>query len=871
VRNGNVTTSSSTSKLEAGGTDPNYSASSTPKFLELEPTSILDDPYQVREQSAQTETDSSAEIDLELGGSSGGNSNSNGQGSSSSSFEELVQSIRALGVRQPIEVEEIAPQRYKVVTGHRRLAAARVLKLPTIPCMVRLPGIGAGANSGSGKSSQTQTQASIVYGRVLVQLAENQVRVGMDVLDQAIALKMGKVLADIQKALDYLELVATTITNANGASIQSASLRPNVVVPVAPSEVEIAGLPSNRHRLERYERYLKELKALLVSDEVAEVLATIQSQVVYRVSVPIASSGSDAARRGTGTNTDIQAKYSYRLTDQALTAWSVIEKASGFSKASRIALLHFLQIEPDIVQALRDFLGRQWLKSYIGSSQSPGAVAGAGNGDLATDAASVSLNVSLPAQATATLTKAHLQAVLAVKGSYRREVVFAYLNWLKETILHDIDRDLDRDQKITGRVGNTGAAKPQSSRSGTKIQATQTQRIKIRRWFETKEVEKLAKALEETLLLAQYSSLSASTSTTTLPADEAETEDEGDTADYDEGISTAPAAAPQLQAFDEGFFQRLVISTLVTPPLSSTASAQSLLATDTRLTPGDDNYIEDSDGDGDGDGDESALENNGGLGLGREYSPSQRRGSSDFDASSDGGDRVGKSDFAKAQQHKRTGSRSGSDDGDDEDDQDFYGYDGNASGGGGGGGYGGGGWQAEGDADFEGPATPEAAFEQLSANVKQTLEELVASGRVNDTMLTRLARLNITDRTRLVEIMAQHPELTTRTIYRFISQLNKDVLFEEALAEALGEGGVETEALQTQPQAQELERTSAEKLSTAISQMEESVTGVTDILDYLRYFTPEGNGQISQLPEPHGVYLTQLLGVLKQALEDAGI
>jgi hypothetical protein len=830
-----------------GATGSGRMGSGTYKFLELDPYSILDDQYQVREQWDRTQArtqvqemqmlpdpDAStlaasasafgsssssgwaragqasvSEIDLELdwsGSSSSSSSSSgaggvgNGQGSSSSSFEELVQSIRALGVRQPIEVEEILPEQYKVVTGHRRLAAARVLKLPTIPCMVRLPGVGADANSGSGNSAvssmtltQPQIQASLVYDRVLIQLAENQVRADMDVLDRAIALKMAKVLADIKKALGYLELVATTaataITNANG------------VVPVAPSEDEIAGLPSNRHRLARYEQYLAELKALLVSDEVAEVLATIQNQVVYRVSVPITSNGSDALRgTDSGTDTDIAGKYSYKLTDQALTAWSVIEKASGVSKASRVALLHLLQIEPDIVQALRDFLSGSWIKSYLQPYLHHHFLTQTETGASPSNS-SLSLSVKLPAQATSTLTKAHLQAVFMINGSYRREVVLAYLDWLKETLSQALP------------IGASPAARPLQ--------------IKIRHWFDTREIEKLAKALDAS-----------------LPS----------------------------PALDQAFFRNLVISTLLAPS-SSSASGQSATQ-----EPEPDFESADADDQTEAEGvdaeeEESTLENSGSPapqftngtpdGASNNYN-----NSSIFGSSGDGSVGKGSTGFAKTR--NRTGSRSDTEDG--EADDDFYGYDGASSGGGGGGGgrqpdgYDG----YDGNTDFEGPTTPEAAFEQLPATAKQTLEEMVASGRVNDTMLTRLARLTITDRTRLVEILALHPEFTARTIYRFISQLNKDVLFEEALAEALGEGGIETEVARFL-QAQEAERTDDEKLSTATSQMVESITGVTDILDYLRRFTPDNNGQVVQLPEPHGAYLVQILTLLKQALGDAGI
>ena len=49
----------------------------------------------------------------------------------------LVDSIKAVGVLQPVLVRELAPGEYEIIAGERRYRAARRAGLPTIPAIVR--------------------------------------------------------------------------------------------------------------------------------------------------------------------------------------------------------------------------------------------------------------------------------------------------------------------------------------------------------------------------------------------------------------------------------------------------------------------------------------------------------------------------------------------------------------------------------------------------------------------------------------------------------------------------------------------------------------------------------------------------------------
>ena len=51
---------------------------------------------------------------------------------------ELAESIKALGIIQPITVRKLDSNKYQLVSGERRLSAARLIKLETIPTYIRI-------------------------------------------------------------------------------------------------------------------------------------------------------------------------------------------------------------------------------------------------------------------------------------------------------------------------------------------------------------------------------------------------------------------------------------------------------------------------------------------------------------------------------------------------------------------------------------------------------------------------------------------------------------------------------------------------------------------------------------------------------------
>jgi ParB family transcriptional regulator, chromosome partitioning protein len=53
------------------------------------------------------------------------------------SLQELAQSIRSQGLMQPVLVRQIAPERYEIIAGERRVRAARIAGIDEVPVLVK--------------------------------------------------------------------------------------------------------------------------------------------------------------------------------------------------------------------------------------------------------------------------------------------------------------------------------------------------------------------------------------------------------------------------------------------------------------------------------------------------------------------------------------------------------------------------------------------------------------------------------------------------------------------------------------------------------------------------------------------------------------
>ena len=51
-------------------------------------------------------------------------------------LSELADSIKSLGLIEPLVVREISPNRYEIIAGERRWRASMIAKLTEVPCLI---------------------------------------------------------------------------------------------------------------------------------------------------------------------------------------------------------------------------------------------------------------------------------------------------------------------------------------------------------------------------------------------------------------------------------------------------------------------------------------------------------------------------------------------------------------------------------------------------------------------------------------------------------------------------------------------------------------------------------------------------------------
>ena len=137
---------------------------------------------------------------------------------------DLATSIREHGVLNPIIVEALGPDRYRILAGERRFAACQILKLETVPCILR-------------------TVAE--HSRLVLQLIENLHRKDLHPVEEAQAFKrlmdefnltqrdlarrVGKSLAAVNQSLRILDLKPELLADVQTSEHATKSLLLEIV------------------------------------------------------------------------------------------------------------------------------------------------------------------------------------------------------------------------------------------------------------------------------------------------------------------------------------------------------------------------------------------------------------------------------------------------------------------------------------------------------------------------------------------------------------------------------------------------------------------------------------------------------------------
>lgn len=201
---------------------------------------------------------------------------------------EMEEDIKAKGMLQPISVLEYQPGRYRIIDGSRRLTVAKRLELQSIPAMI-------------------ETQATSPLEIIGRQITANHQREDMDPLDLALALKMAKVLADIEKAETMLTEIEEALPSKDYLPLPSDSL-------------------PTRQRINLYDAYLSELKSKILAS--AAGLSKLYKQQIYLK--------------------DGGYVISY------LATWEQVQRLCGvLKKNERVELVEIAELPPELIETVR--------------------------------------------------------------------------------------------------------------------------------------------------------------------------------------------------------------------------------------------------------------------------------------------------------------------------------------------------------------------------------------------------------------------------------------------------------------------------------------------------------------------------------------
>ena len=124
-------------------------------------------------------------------------------------LKELAESIKNQGVIQPVTVRQIAPQKYQLISGERRLRASKITGLKTIPVFIRMADdeqmLEMALIENIHRKNLNAIEVAISYQRLIeeCQLTQDQLseKVGKDRSTAANFLRLLKLPAEIQIAI----------------------------------------------------------------------------------------------------------------------------------------------------------------------------------------------------------------------------------------------------------------------------------------------------------------------------------------------------------------------------------------------------------------------------------------------------------------------------------------------------------------------------------------------------------------------------------------------------------------------------------------------------------------------------------------------
>ncbi|MBN2274077.1 MAG: ParB/RepB/Spo0J family partition protein [Bacteroidales bacterium] len=171
------------------------------------------------------------------------------------SLEELAESIRSVGVIQPITVRENGSDSYQLITGERRLRAARIAGLETIPAFIRKANDQGMLEMALVENIQREDLNAIEIALTYQRLVEE-----CELTQESLSQRVGKKRATVANYLRLLKLPAEIQLGIRNEKITMGHAR------------TLVGIEDHKSQLKLYYRIIDEELSVRTAEELSQKL-----------------------------------------------------------------------------------------------------------------------------------------------------------------------------------------------------------------------------------------------------------------------------------------------------------------------------------------------------------------------------------------------------------------------------------------------------------------------------------------------------------------------------------------------------------------------------------------------------------------------
>jgi ParB family chromosome partitioning protein len=181
------------------------------------------------------------------------------------SLEELAVSIRSIGVIQPITVRESENGRYQLITGERRLRAARIAELSSIPAFVRKAN-----DQGMLEMSLVENIQREDLNAIEIALTYQRLVDECELTQESLSQRVGKKRATVSNYMRLLRLPAEIQLGIRNEKISMGHAR------------ALIGIEDDKAQLKLYYRIIDEELSVRTTEELSQKVQTEEPEEPVR-------------------------------------------------------------------------------------------------------------------------------------------------------------------------------------------------------------------------------------------------------------------------------------------------------------------------------------------------------------------------------------------------------------------------------------------------------------------------------------------------------------------------------------------------------------------------------------------------------------